>query len=207
MNQIECVMNALQAGGVLLLQDKNFPSVVSLVTGERLTGSWWSHPRGKDIFTCLCAIGVHSDVLATKLLAGKVTFLHRRLWPAVLAVGQAREPWQLASLPREVRTLWERVEQQGSVIASGTIAKEVELRLLAHSDQVHSDSGRHETRLETWRVWSQRIGCATDLTAAEGRTQLETAVSALGGDIRGLPWHSARRAKERPSANRGVRRS
>lgn len=196
MDDVKRVLKALQAGGLLLLQDKTFPSVVSLVTGERLAGSWWSHPRGKTIFRCLCEIQVHPDVLATKLLAGKVTFLHRWLWPAVLAVAQARERWQLARLPHGVRVLWKQVEQQGSVVASGTVAKEVEERLLAHGDQVHTDSGRHETRLETWQVWSQRVGCATELSATEGCMKLEAAVSALGGNVQSLPWHRAGPAKK-----------
>jgi hypothetical protein len=196
MDDFTCVLKSLQAGGLLLLQDKTLPSVVSLLTGGRLAGSWWSHPRGKAIFRCQCNLGAHPDVVVTKLLAGKVTFIHRLLWPAVLAVGQAREPWQLARLPRGVRALWEQVEKQGSVVASGTVAKEVERRLLAHGDQVHMDSGRHKTRFETWQVWSQRVGCAPDHSAAEGRMQLEAAVSALGGNVGSLPWHSARLAKK-----------
>jgi hypothetical protein len=196
MDEVKRVLKSLQAGGLLLLQDKTFPSVVSLVTGERLSGSWWSHPRAEAIFRTLCAVQVHPDVLETKLLAGKVTFLHKRLWPAVLAVAQAREPWQLARLPRGVRALWDEVEQQGSVIASGTVAKEVEGRLLAHGNQVHTDSGRHQTRLETWQEWSRRVRCATDLSATQGRAQLEEAVSALGGNVKCLPWHRVRPAKE-----------
>lgn len=189
MDAVKRVLTSLQAGGLLLLQDKTFPSVVSLVTGEQLSGSWWSHPRGNVIFQCLCDLQVQPDVLETKLLARKVTFVHRRLWPAVLAVAQAREPWQLKDLSPYVRALWEQVENQGSVIASGPVAKEVESRLLAHGDQVHTDAGRHKTRLETWQEWLQRVGCTAGPSAAEGRTELEAAVVASGGQAKQLPWY------------------
>jgi hypothetical protein len=46
---------ALETGGLLLLQDKLFPSAVGLITGESLAGSWWSHPRGNDIFRAVSA--------------------------------------------------------------------------------------------------------------------------------------------------------
>jgi hypothetical protein len=188
MKPVERVLQSLEKGGLLLVQDKAFPSVVSLVTGERVAGSWWAHPDGKAIFRCLCRTEMGGDVLVTRLLAGKVTLLHRRLWPAVFAVAQAREPWQLRGLSPRVRSLWLRVEDQGSVVTSGPIAKEIQVRLLAHGNQVHTDSGRHEICLESWRRWSRRVGCATDLSPAEGRTALEEAVTALGGSIENLPW-------------------
>jgi hypothetical protein len=195
MDAVKRVLKSLQAGGLLLMQDKTFPSVVSLVTGEQLSRSWWSHPCGNAIFRCLCDLQAHPDVLETKLLAGKVTFVHRRLWPAVLAVAQAREPWQLKDLPPRVRALWDQVQHLGSVIDSGPVAKEVESRLLAHGNQVHTDAGRHKTRLETWQEWSQRVGCTAGPSSAEGRTELEEAVVALGGKVQQLPWYQARLAK------------
>jgi hypothetical protein len=192
MHAVPRVLKTLEEAGLLLLQDKTFPCVVSLVAGERVAGSWWSHPSARAIFRCLRALQLHADVLETKLLGGKVTFVHQRLWPAVLAVAQAREPWQLKGLSRPLRALCEDIERQGSVVASGPVAKEVEGRLLAHGNQVHTEEGHHEARLESWQEWSQRVGCTAGPSAAEARTAVEAAVVALGGKTKQLPWHRAR---------------
>jgi len=91
----------LERLGLLMQQDKSLTSVVSLVTGESLRTSWWSHPRAKEIFTILRRLEEVS--LATKLVAGKVTLVHRRLWPALLTVATIGEPWQSA-VAKEVHT-------------------------------------------------------------------------------------------------------
>lgn len=191
MTDVERALRSLEAGGLLLVQDKALPCVVALVTGDRPAGSWWAHPRGRDIFRCLSGLQAHPDVLTTKLVAGKVTLVHRRLWPAVLAVARARDGWQTAGLPRAARTLWDQVGRHGGVTASGPAAKEVERRLLARGGQEHTEAGRHETRLEAWPEWAERVGCAPALSAAEGRAELEAAVVGLGGSITSLPWHGA----------------
>jgi hypothetical protein len=181
---------ALETCGLLLLQDKAFPSAVGVITGESLAGSWWSHPRGDEIFRAVSAIAAHPDVLTCKLYGGKVTFAHRTLWPAVLAVAQTDESWQTASLSSEGRSLLERIEREGSVITSGKAAKDIESRLLAHGEQLHTESGNHKIRLEPWSAWAMREACKTHISAAQGCALLEAAVVTLGGTIKSLPWHA-----------------
>jgi hypothetical protein len=191
------LLGALEAAGLLLLQDTVLPSAAALVAGEPIAGSWWADPRSHEIFREVSALSEHPDVLATKLVGGKVTFVHRRLWGAVRAVATGREPWQSAGLSPEARALWGRVEREGSLVASGAPAREVELRLLAHGEQVHTEAGRHETRLETWTAWARRAGCrGPELSAAEGRARLEAVVVELGGTATSLPWQA--KAAKRP---------
>jgi hypothetical protein len=185
--------SALETGGLLLLQDKSFPCVVRIVTGESLGSSWWSHPRSDEVFRAVSSIAAAPDVLVCKLLGGKVTFVHRSLWPAVLAVATAGEPWQTAGLSREAQSLWEEVEQHGSITTSGKGAKDVETRLLAHGEQLHTESGNHKIRLETWTAWARRARCENTLSADQGRFELERAVSKLGGAVKSLPWHQFHR--------------
>jgi len=185
----EHLLETLQSVGFLLLQDRAFPSAATLVIGEPVSGSWWAHPRSHEIFRCVSAISGHPDVLVTKLLDGKVTFVHRRLWPSVLAVATARDEWQEAGLSQAACALLDQVEEAGSVSASGKAVKEIECRLLAHGNQVHTDLGRHITVLETWTNWSERAGCSTALSAEQGRAQLEEAVRQAGGHLSLLPWY------------------
>ena len=79
------LLDAIAEHGLLLLQDKALANAVTVMTGEHPRGSWWSHPRAHEIFRTLEALP-DDQVVATKLVAGKVTFIHRRLWPDLLAV-------------------------------------------------------------------------------------------------------------------------
>ena len=79
------VLATLSRLGLLLKQDKELPNVVTILTGEKLSASWWSHPQGKLIFNVLRELEDHPDVLVAKLIAGKDTLVHRRLWIAFLA--------------------------------------------------------------------------------------------------------------------------
>ena len=178
----------LREHGLLLQQDKRLPDVATAVAGEPIRGSWWAHSRAHTIFACLGALEQHPDTLITKLVAGKVTFIHRHLWPAVLAVGSAREPWQFAALTPAARELYDALEQQGMLMSSGRAAKELERRLLVHSAQVHTDAGHHELRLERWELWAERVGVVSMISADTGRLQLEMAMLAIGGTAALLPW-------------------
>jgi hypothetical protein len=189
------LLQALERGGLLLLQDKTFPNVAALVAGEAVSGSWWSHARGHEIFRAVSELARHPDVLVCKLIAGKVTFVQRRLWPAVLAVARSGESWQTAGLAAETRSLLEEVEREGSIVASGKAAQEIESRLLAHGEQIHTELGNHKIRLETWAAWSNRAGCEPDPSACDARSRLERIVVEAGGSLTSLPWCAARRAK------------
>ena len=60
------------------------PSLAEAVAGERIRGSWWGHPKGQEIFLAAVAVCDCPDVLVCKLVDGKVTYVHRRLWPALV---------------------------------------------------------------------------------------------------------------------------
>src|ERR1700686_1077364 len=110
MTPTEQVLAALTSHGLLLKQDKAIPSVVGILTGESLSTSWWSHPKGRLIFAVLSELGDHPDVLFTKLLHRKDTLVHRSLWPALLTVARSREPWQLRGLSAPATSLLEHID-------------------------------------------------------------------------------------------------
>ncbi|HEV3301242.1 MAG TPA: hypothetical protein VG055_16445 [Planctomycetaceae bacterium] len=207
-NPTQAVLNSLSSSGLLLKQDKLLPNVVTLVTGESLRTSWWSHPKGRLIFAVLADLADHPDVLFVKLLFGKDTLVHRRLWPALLAVATAEEPWQWKDLSAAGRKLLATLnETKGAVRSSGATVKEIETRLLAHSEQVHTESGRHETVLEPWSVWKRRVRVKplrsqTASRAALGRQRIEEAVAAIGAPLTALPWAVARRLRPKPRSAR-----
>ena len=58
------------------------------IAGEPIKGSWWGHPKSHQIFAILQVIEDSKDVLVCRLVNGKVTFVHRRLWPALVRVAK-----------------------------------------------------------------------------------------------------------------------
>lgn len=64
------------------------PTLTAEIAGEPIVGSWWSHPKAQSIFETLSAIDDDVDVRCFKLIDGKVTFVHRRVWPALVRLAQ-----------------------------------------------------------------------------------------------------------------------
>src|SRR5437868_10593531 len=89
------VIAAVGERGLLLLSDPKRANAIQILTGELPRGSWWSHPAAHQIYDILKRVERHRDLVSAKLLSGKVTFIHRRLWPPLLAVVTSREPWQV----------------------------------------------------------------------------------------------------------------
>ena len=76
--------------GVVLASAKgSVPSVAEAIAGEPIVGSWWSHPKAQVIFDALSAIDDSEDIRCFKLVDHKITFVHRRLWPALAKLAQA----------------------------------------------------------------------------------------------------------------------
>ena len=76
-------------GVVLASARGSVPSVAEAIAGEPIVGSWWSHPKAHAIFDALSAIDDSDDVRCFKLLDKKITFVHRRLWPALAKLAAA----------------------------------------------------------------------------------------------------------------------
>jgi hypothetical protein len=70
--------------GVVLASARGpVPCIAEAVAGEPIVGSWWAHRKGKAIFAALSELDDADDVRCFKLVDGKVTFVHRRVWPAL----------------------------------------------------------------------------------------------------------------------------
>ena len=78
-------------------------SLAEAVVGAPIRGSWWRHPRGHEIFEVTRAVRSSRDVLVCRLVDGKITYVHRRLWPALYRVASRFPPERLAQV-NEVHT-------------------------------------------------------------------------------------------------------
>jgi hypothetical protein len=198
---IEDLLERLQEFDLLLDTDPKFPSVTGFVAGDTGGRSWWAHPQAKQMYGLSCGLRDHPDVLLVKLISGKLTFVNRPLWPAIVTIGTARENWQMDGLSKEARALLKKTDLQGNVESSGDAVRELETRLLVRATSVHTERGFHMKEVQSWAAWgrSAKLG-KVKLTPAEAKAQLEAVVAGLNQQCgaRGtLPWQAKRRHARR----------
>ena len=138
-------------------------SLVEEIVGGPVKGSWWGHPKGKAIYACAVAIAESGEAVAVKLLAGKVTFVHRALWPALhrLATDEGRRREAVAELDAPARALLAEVEKAGELRLDRVVppppakAREaLEKRLLVLTEDLHTEKGSHTKVLRSWSRWA-----------------------------------------------------
>ena len=79
------------------------PNLAERIAGEPIRGSWWGHPAGHEIFSALGRLLASPDVVATRLVDGRITLIHRRVWPALVRLAGRFPAERLASVD-EVHT-------------------------------------------------------------------------------------------------------
>lgn len=88
-------------GVVLVSANGPVPRLTEAIAGEPIKGSWWGHPKGQQIFVILEAITNSKDVLVCRLIKGKITLVHRRLWPAVVRLAHRFSVDQISQVRQE----------------------------------------------------------------------------------------------------------
>lgn len=97
-------LSFVKTNGIVLESARGpVPSLAETIAGKAIRGSWWAHPKGKTIFACSRAIRNSKDVLICRLVEGKVTYVHRRLWPALARLSERFLPARIAAI-REVHS-------------------------------------------------------------------------------------------------------
>jgi hypothetical protein len=89
----------------IVLESAHGPVVTfsDAVAGERVRGNWWGHRKGHEIFALTRAVRRAPDVLVCRLVDGKITYVHRRVWPALVRLAAEMKRDRLAEI-REVHT-------------------------------------------------------------------------------------------------------
>jgi hypothetical protein len=71
-------------GVVLMSARGDVPSLAEAIAGEPIRGSWWGHPKSHQMFRLFESVCDSDQVLVCRLVGGKVTLVHRRIWPALV---------------------------------------------------------------------------------------------------------------------------
>ena len=91
--------------GVVLMSARGaVPSLAEAIAGEPLRGSWWGHPMSRHMYHVFDAVCDSEQVLVCRLAGGKVTFVHRRLWPALVRLAGRLPRGGLAAVREEHTT-------------------------------------------------------------------------------------------------------
>jgi hypothetical protein len=217
-NAVEA-LRQLREYGLLLVQDPLLPSVATIVAGGPVRGSWLADPSAHGTYNVMVTVEEDPDTLVTKLVSGKVTFVHRVLWPAVVAVALSRGEWQLQDLSAAATWLLSEVEaevnaplQTDLVVPPSSVprkgipdaARELERRLLVHATEAHTPSGAHAKALQTWSAWlaDSALRASQLPSESDARGTLETTMEcvnqAFGASGR-LPWQPAPRRARKPA--------
>jgi hypothetical protein len=202
----------LERIGLLMQHDRVLPSVTSLFAGAPIAGSWWSHPCAHQIYDLLIAFEAGAGALSVKLVNGKVTFVHERLWPSLLAVVQQPRSRERAALSSRAAELLGLIERRGSLggreLAGAQLGDaaeikkalaELEAKVLIHVAVEHTATGAHGKVVQSWSEWGKAQGGSArsgvndpnSLTRAHAQARLLAAAAALarGTSQRArLPW-------------------
>lgn len=175
MRSVEDALAIVQRRGLLPLTTcGKLLGLTELVADAPIRGSWWAHSKAKLIFGISEALGDRDDVTVVKLVHGKRTFVsNEQLLPALLLVVGSDELRDRIErrLTDPARALLAIVETRGRVrldeVATGSgttkareAAKLLESTLAVLTSQLHTESGKHETVLQSWRSFERERGCA-----------------------------------------------
>jgi len=154
--------------GLLLLSDPELPSLVTLIAGESVKGSWWGHPKGNLIYNLSQQLEDDPEILVVKLVNKKITYVHKRHWNALFSIVLEKQDWQMKGLLTEHKSLLRIIQKKGFLRADeaflkktpteiGKYASKLEEKLLIYSQSVHTESGKHVRLLKSWESFMKEI--------------------------------------------------
>jgi hypothetical protein len=100
-NKKEALDFVKRHGAVLESAKGVIPSLAQAIAGEPIRGSWWGHPKGNQIYMLLNDVSDSPDVMRCRLVDGKITLVHRRLWPALVKMASAFDSDRLSAVREE----------------------------------------------------------------------------------------------------------
>ena len=98
---LEEALSFVETNGIVLESAHGrVPTFADFVAGERVS-RWWGHPKGQLIFALTRALRDSPDVLTCRLIDNKITYVHRRLWPALVKLSGELDASNLGAIREE----------------------------------------------------------------------------------------------------------
>lgn len=155
-------------GFLPLLTTGAVTGLVDLVAGEAVSGHWWGHPAGKQIFHIVSALEDHPDVLAARVLDGRMTFVDRHLFAPLYRVVTDPE-WRkegIRTLHGPGKKLLETMPSTSTRLEALALSlgldkkavprakEELEKSLLVRVWSARTEDGKHTAFLGPWSAWA-----------------------------------------------------
>jgi hypothetical protein len=106
-------MAFVAAHGVVLLSAKGpVPRLTEAIAGEPIKGSWWANAQSHHIFNVLQSLEESPDILICRLVNGKLTLVHRRLWPALVRLAHRFDAGRIARVRQQHTASGKHVNQE-----------------------------------------------------------------------------------------------
>ena len=99
-----------------------------------IVGSWWGHPAAEQIWSLTRRLRGSDDILVCRLIGGKVTYVHRRLWPALVRLASGLSADRIAAVSEE------HTAQGHHVVTETPLPAWVPATLLQHADSISEAS-------------------------------------------------------------------
>ena len=98
---LEETLSFIKKHGIVLESAKGpVPNLANWVAGESIVGGWWGHTKGKEIFNLTRQVRESPEILTCRLIDDKITYVHRRIWPALMRLSQKL-------YKRQISKIWE----------------------------------------------------------------------------------------------------
>ena len=80
---------------VLVSAKGSVPRLAEYIGGAPIKGSWWAHPQAHAIFALINVLADSEQVVICRMIEGRLTMVHRRLWPSLVRAASHFAPAQL----------------------------------------------------------------------------------------------------------------
>ena len=98
----ETALAFLEESGIMLESANGpVPSLASEIAGEAIVASWWGHPAAEQTWSLTRQLRGSEDALVCRLIGRKVTYVHRRLWPALVRLASRFTADRLAEVTEQ----------------------------------------------------------------------------------------------------------
>jgi hypothetical protein len=98
----EQAISFVRRHGVALASAKgSVPNLAEAITRGPIRGSWWAHPQSHAIYAIFQEVESAPDILVCRVVKGKITFVHRRVWPFLVRLSDRFPAENLAQIHQE----------------------------------------------------------------------------------------------------------
>jgi hypothetical protein len=137
--------------GIVLVSGKGpAPRLSEAIVGLPIKGRWWAHPRSHQMFRIFRELSDSPEIIVCRLVNDKLTFVHRRLWPALVRAARHFSARQLERAGQEHTTSGYHVARTVPFPKWVPLQVTEEAKLLTEEEALHTlGAAFHRARIDS----------------------------------------------------------